>query len=348
MKRTLLGSLVALFICACGGGGGGDAGNTLPGNAGVIGSSSSASSSVSSGAAPSSSSSSSSSISSTSNSSASSQASSSAAASSSSSSLALSEQLMSIPAQIAGKTYRLEAKLYTPQDGKDRHPLLIMTHGRNGPAPAIDTNQVNGYTNFNRALARSGYAVLFVVRRGYGNSDGPDSEYLATPEASGLAGAQDLKASVEYMRTQAYVDPAKVVIAGHSQGGWMALASSALDIPGVLGAVNFSGATNFSDAASCTGGINSSCVEGAMKRAAGVFGASNKRPVLWLYAANDNHSVATVTDWFNTFKTAGGQGSTFFTAAYYPANGGNGHGVNSVPSYYLSELLAFLGGIGFK
>lgn len=128
----------------------------------------------------------------------------------------------------------------------------------------------------------------------------------------------------------------------------MALASSTLDIPGVLGGVNFSEATNFSDAASCSGGITGSCIEGAMKRASGVFGASNKRPVLWLYASNDNHSVASVTAWFNDFKAAGGKGATFFTAAYYPATGSNGHNVISVPSYYLTELQAFFDGIGFK
>lgn len=322
MNKVLFGVILSLLISACGGGGSGG------GNASAATPVSSSSTSSSGGSSSSSSSSSSS--------------------GSSGGTVALTEQILSIPAQIGGTTYQLQAKLYTPQDGKDKHPLLLMTHGRNGPKPAINTNEVNGYSTFNRTMARQGYAVLFVVRRGYGGSDGPDSEYLATPEASGLAGAQDLKATVEYMRTQAYVDANKVVIAGHSQGGWMALASSTLDITGVLGAVNLSGATNFSDAASCTGGITSSCVEGAMKRASGVFGASNKRPVFWLYASNDNHSPASVTSWFNDFKTAGGQGSTFFTAAYVPCTGCGGHSVNNAPSYYLTELLAFFDGIGFK
>ena len=128
----------------------------------------------------------------------------------------------------------------------------------------------------------------------------------------------------------------------------MALASSTLDMPGVLGAVNFSGATNFSDAESCTGGITSSCVEDAMKRAAGVYGGSNKRPVLWIYASNDNHSVTSVTGWFNEFETAGGRGSAFFTATYVQNGESNGHGVINAPSYYLPELLAFFDEIGFN
>ncbi len=45
-----------------------------------------------------------------------------------------------------------------------------------------------------------------------------------------------------------------------------------------------------------------------------------------------------MTGWFNDFKAAGGTGSTFFTAPYYPSSGGNGHSVNSAPSYYLTQL----------
>jgi len=86
---------------------------------------------------------------------------------------------------------------------------------------------------------------MMLVRRGYGASQGPDSEYLETAEESGFAGAKDVIAGVEYMRGQPDVDASKMLLMGHSQGGCVTLAASALAADGVLGAVNLSGGINF-------------------------------------------------------------------------------------------------------
>lgn len=146
---------------------------------------------------------------------------------------------------IDGEGYHLEAMFYFPLDGKDQHPLIIMTHGRNGPSPKINERQAFDYRPLCQALANRGYVVMMLVRRGYGNSKGPDSEYLETPEESGLSGAKDTKAAVDYMKTKPYALNGHIVIMGQSQRGWIALAASTLGTKGVLGAVNISGAINF-------------------------------------------------------------------------------------------------------
>ncbi len=79
--------------------------------------------------------------------------------------------LITFTVHIEGKDYRLEAKIYKPEDS-DRHPMVVMTHGRVGPTPARNPKEVNNYAPICTALAAKGYVVTMVVRRGYGNSDG--------------------------------------------------------------------------------------------------------------------------------------------------------------------------------
>jgi hypothetical protein len=87
------------------------------------------------------------------------------------------------PAQIDGREYRLEAMLYRPAV-EGRRPLVVFSHGRAGMYPARDPNTVNWYSEICRALASEGCVVAYIVRRGYGSSDGPDSELQDTAVAS--------------------------------------------------------------------------------------------------------------------------------------------------------------------
>lgn len=241
-----------------------------------------------------------------------------------------------IQVEIGQKPYELEAKLFLPQDGKAQHPLAVMTHGRNGPTPNRNPREIHGYSAFNRALAAQGILVMHLVRRGYGNSDGPDGEYLSSAEESGLEGAKDVRAAVAYMRKQSGVIPDRIVVIGQSQGGWVALASSTLEMEGVLGTVNISGATNFTRAQGYS--IRSREVEDQLKNAAAFYGKDARRPVMWIYAANDNHPEASVREWFEAFQQAGGKGKLFITEPYQK----NGHAVIGTPSYFMGELMAYL------
>jgi dienelactone hydrolase len=254
---------------------------------------------------------------------------------------AVTTENFTFTATIDNKEYLLEGKLYNPQNGKKQHPVIVITHGRNGPNPSRIPNQVEGYKALNTTLAEKGYLVMMLVRRGYGNSQGPDSEFLDTASESGLAGAQDVKSAVDYLRKRPDVIKDKVVVIGQSQGGWVALASSTVKIDGVIGTINISGATNFRQG--MNKGIRSSSVEGALEESSRSFGKNAKVPVLWIYSENDNHLPDSVKAWFSAFESAGGKG----TLAIKPPYKNNGHMIVNEPALYIDDIYRFFDGIKF-
>jgi dienelactone hydrolase len=243
-------------------------------------------------------------------------------------------------AAIGGKDYQLEAMLYLPQDGKTRHPLIIMTHGRNGPHPWANPRQIDSYRALNGELAERGYLVMMLVRRGYGHSQGPDSEFLDTAESSGIAGAEDVKSAIAFMRSRSDIDVNRIVIMGQSQGGWIALAASTLVMEGVRGVVNISGAINFREGEGKN--IRSHYVETSLEKCAASFGKAAKVPTLWLYSENDNHLPSAVNEWFSAFSRGGGKGRLIIKPPYK----NKGHAFVSDPSIYLGDLLKFFIEIG--
>lgn len=78
------------------------------------------------------------------------------------------------PAMIEGKEYRLDARLYRPKN-TGRYPLIVFSHGRNGKNPSRDYTMLDWYQSVCQSLASEGYAVVYFVRRGYGNSEGEGS-----------------------------------------------------------------------------------------------------------------------------------------------------------------------------
>ncbi len=242
------------------------------------------------------------------------------------------------PATIEGKIYKLEYRLLRPNDSLP-HPLIIMTHGRYGPYPPRNNAEVTGYTELCKALCQKGYVVMMLVRRGYGISDGPDSELKETPYETGIEAAKDLQSAVEYMRTKPYIIPDKIVVMGHSQGGWAAIAFSTLRVDGVLGTVNLSGGTNYI-------GINSVLQATTYSKwisDCGEYGKSNVIPTLWIYSSNDLSIPGFASQsMFNSFIKNGGKG----TLVMNPAFSSNGHGLYYKPKLFIDKLLEFFNDIG--
>jgi len=245
------------------------------------------------------------------------------------------------PALIDGQSYRLEAMLYRPED-PGRRPLVIFSHGRNGLASPRDPSMVFGYAELCRRLAADGHVVAYIIRRGYGNSDGPDAELLDTAVLSGLEAAKDYKAAVEYWRTMDYVLPNNIVLMGQSQGGWSVLACTNVAMPGVMGVVNISGGTNYRlmGTGAVTAAVQEHWVAGA-----GELGAGALVPSFWIYAVNDQSIPgATALRMFNQYTAAKGWGSMLML----PAFGSNGHGIVSQPDLFRTQLQDFLNLIGFE
>jgi dienelactone hydrolase len=245
------------------------------------------------------------------------------------------------PALIDGRPYQLEAMVYRP-DVPGRHPLVIFSHGRNGLASPRDVSLVFGYGELCRQLAADGHVVAYIIRRGYGNSDGPDAELLDSAVLSGLEAAKDYRAAVEYWRTMDYVRPDNIVLMGQSQGGWSVLACTNVAMPGVMGVVNISGGTNYRlmGTGAVTAAVQDHWVAGA-----GELGAGARVPSFWIYSENDQSIPgATALRMFHQYTTARGWGSMLML----PAFGSNGHGIVARPDLFRSQLQDFLNLIGFE
>jgi cephalosporin-C deacetylase len=128
-------------------------------------------------------------------------------------------------------------------DGVHFRALLALPVQGESPAkpwPAIVT--VPGYGGTQQGVMLSeclrGYAILQVYPRSQGESealwkiDGPDklTWHVAQPEGAYYQGAYaDVVRAIDYLVTRADLDPARIGLAGTSQGGGIALAVAALD-----------------------------------------------------------------------------------------------------------------------
>lgn len=102
----------------------------------------------------------------------------------------------------------LSGTLLLPES-KGPHPAIIFTHG--GGAQERGPNREPAIM-----FARRGIAALIYDKRGTGNSTGEwPSAGLDTLAADALAG-------VRLLKTRREIDPRRIGIEGHSQGGWVA------------------------------------------------------------------------------------------------------------------------------
>jgi uncharacterized protein len=101
-------------------------------------------------------------------------------------------------------------------DGKGPHPTVILLHGFPGNERNLDLAQ---------ALRRAGMNVLFFHYRGAWGSGGTFSFGHAL---------EDVASAVHFVRSDSSVaafrvDPSRVMLVGHSMGGWLALMGAAAD-----------------------------------------------------------------------------------------------------------------------
>jgi dienelactone hydrolase len=218
----------------------------------------------------------------------------------------------------------LEAVLVRPADG-GRYPLALMTHG--SPRDAERRRQMTPGRYQTQAIefARRGFAVLIVMRRAYGLSDGDYAEgapRCGAPEylKSARESARDLRAAIEAMRTRTDVATERMIAVGQSAGGLAAVALATDAPPGLAAVINFAGGRGSS-------GDNNVCGEDALVEAFGTLGRTARVPMLWVYAENDLYFRPQLARRFHDAFQASGGRAKFITA---PAFGRDGHSLFSV------------------
>jgi dienelactone hydrolase len=194
----------------------------------------------------------------------------------------------------------LEGTFYPPT-GPGPAPLAIFTHGSD-----IRRNQLRTWSFSTEAhwLRDNGFAVLALMRRGYGRSEGINGEDNYGREhdgslmdvSAGVAQAvEDLESAIAYGRKLPAVLPGPVLLTGQSRGGFLGMHYAGLKPREVMGVVNFSG-----------GWFPYGPVTTPYYANAG-RGAAGNVPQLWLYADNDRlYEEALIREYYQAFTAAGG------------------------------------------
>lgn len=229
-------------------------------------------------------------------------------------------ELVKIPVIKNDIIYQLDAKIYMPQ-GNGPFPLIVLTHGT--PRTAEDrkmTNVDNYFKKQSEYFANMGYAVIFVVRRGFGNSNAPYTENPLYSNGTrnytkaGLEAGVDLKAAIEFMRHQDYIDSKRIILIGQSTGGHSVIATGSLNIEGVIGVVNFAGGRGSyePDKVRDEDNLISSMAQ---------YGKTSHVPTIWLYSENDHYFRPELAQaMFRAYKETGGNGK-FITLPPFAEDG---------------------------
>jgi pimeloyl-ACP methyl ester carboxylesterase len=116
----------------------------------------------------------------------------------------------------------LNGQLYRPP-GEGVHPTVVLLHGLPGNEQNLDLAQ---------SMRRAGWTVIAFHYRGSWGSGGRYTLRGGIGDAKALLDLLDVPASAQAWG----VDPSRIVLVGHSYGGYVA-AQAAADTPAVLGVV---------------------------------------------------------------------------------------------------------------
>ncbi len=235
-------------------------------------------------------------------------------------------------------TLELEVTLFKPP-GVGPFPLVVINHGKASGDPRFQSRAT--YPLAARFFLARGYMVALPMRQGFSKSTGSYIAGGCNIESNGVVQAEDVKVTIDYLLTQAQVDPAKILVVGQSHGGLATMAFGATSYPGVLGLVNFAGGLR-QDA--CPGW------EGSLARAFGSYGRHTKIPSLWFYGDNDSYWSRDTWQAMHAKYSEGlaAHGSTARMVAFgtFVTDAHRMFGHEQGPSIWEPEVLTFLAQLG--
>ena len=237
----------------------------------------------------------------------------------------------------------LEATLFRPA-GAGPFPLAVLSHG--SPREPDRRTGRQRFEPQSRWFVARGFAVVVPMRRGYAGSGGEWAESYGACEdpdfrAAGLESAKDIGAAARFVAARPDVDRARILLVGHSAGGFGSLALASLRPPGVVGVVSFAGGRG-----SVSPGYN--CSPRRLIEAMGSYGRTTVVPSLWLYAENDGFfSPPLAREMLAAFRRSGGAAEL----AVLPSFGAEGHQLFMLDggiSHWAPRVDRFLATLGFR
>lgn len=229
--------------------------------------------------------------------------------------------------------------------GAGPFPLVIMNHGRSAENRAQPPRF--RYLKVARFWVRRGFAVVVPTRLSYGETGiDPDTEASGSCAAKNFqpmldAGIVQIEAAIAFARTQPWADVSRVLLAGQSVGGFITVAATGRQLPGVIAAINFAGGAggNPKDRP------GQSCGPDRIEAVFAAAGRTARVPALFFYAENDRFWGASWPKaWHAAYVTAGGRAK--LVAA--PPTGEDGHHfINTGFPVWRREVDRFLGALGF-
>lgn len=257
--------------------------------------------------------------------------------------IAWREQLLHYFSPATFGTNQLEMTLLYPP-GTGPFPVAVFNHGD----IEIDFPYIRNKRRFvdmtvAREFLEQGWAVAFPTRRGVGLSEGTyplanfqrgdaDTTYKAREHA------KDILPALAYLKTIPEIDARRLLITGQSAGGYAAMHVASLNLPGVVGLVNFSGGRTDMITGQGPGYLHQVMVDGFAE-----FGKTTRTPGLLIFAENDSrYSANTIRASHEAFQAAGGKARLLLN----PPIEGDGHFVYHKPALWRAALREYLNEIG--
>jgi dienelactone hydrolase len=213
--------------------------------------------------------------------------------------------------KINGRLNLLQGIIVKKPDANVRLPIMVSTHGTLSSAKErqelIPRGAKDGDLRLLRAYAQRGWLAVYILRRGYGQSDGPIPIPITKCDGSSPtvqdffdADADDLEAALAYIGRREDADTSRVMMLGVSGSGLAVVALGARNIPGLKVIVNISGGLR-------TVGCNDAQNNERLVEAARHYGAKSRVPNLWYYAETDSVAPGpTVAGMRSAFLEGGG------------------------------------------
>ena len=236
-----------------------------------------------------------------------------------------------------GKEIKLETFEYLPEKWNGK--VMVMSHGSTGGHDkAIKAS--TRFLNISKFALENGYAFVVYMRKGRGRSEGEFTEESGRCDYASLtrevAEAEAQLEQVIRQVTEKY-RVSKVVLMGHSRGGFLSSIYAGRHPTQVQAVVNLAGGWS----TACEGR------NGGFGRRALEESARNFRPQFWAYFENDSYFARNKFDdpdyaWFT--RTAVANGVTL--KVFGDAGRKDGHEAPTwVPKEWAAELFPLLNGI---